>query len=210
MNGVLPFFGSVDWYREVVSSGECLINGQDVYRRQTPRNRCDIVGANGVQTLTVPVTMPETAKSGRCPMREVLISDHGNWRHVHWQTLASAYGMSPFFDFYADDIRPFFEERKWKYLFDYNLDITRTMLQLLGAENVDLRVVDKSSTSSSHFDNRSLQSSPQDSPHSSLHSSQFVYYQTFQRRHGFIPGMSILDLLFNEGPEAILKLEVEG
>lgn len=199
--GILPFFAPTDWYASVVAAGTCSINAADVYRRQTVRNRCDIVGANGVQTLTVPVTLPETARGGKCPMREVIISDHGNWRHVHWQTLASAYGMSPFFDYYADDIRPFFEERKWKYLFDYNLDITRRMLELIGAGNIEVRLTDERfaqpETTASTGAPRSLSSSP---------SPTKPYYQTFQRRHGFVPGMSILDLLFNEGPESILKL----
>ena len=64
-------------------------------------------------------------------MRDIRISDHGNWRHLHWQALVSAYGETPFFEYYADDIRPFFEECRWKYLLDFNLDITHTLCSLL-------------------------------------------------------------------------------
>ncbi len=200
--GVLPFFAPTDWYASVLADGTCKINTADVYRRQTVRNRCDIVGANGVQTLTVPVTLPETARGGRCPIREVVISDHGNWRHVHWQTLASAYGMSPFFDYYADDIRPFFEERKWKYLFDYNLDITVKMLELIGAEGIEVQLTDEAIAQPG----QAIQVTTKQCSSPSVPVPVKPYYQTFQRRHGFIPGLSILDLLFNEGPEAIMKL----
>ncbi len=200
--GVLPFFAPTDWYASVLADGTCKINTADVYRRQTVRNRCDIVGANGVQTLTVPVTLPETARGGRCPIREVVISDHGNWRHVHWQTLASAYGMSPFFDYYADDIRPFFEERKWKYLFDYNLDITVKMLELIGAEGIEVQLTDEAIAQPGQV----VQVTTKLCNFPSAPALTKPYYQTFQRRHGFVPGMSILDLLFNEGPEAIMKL----
>ena len=67
----------------------------------------------------------------KCAMRDIRISDHGNWRHLHWQALVSAYGETPFFEYYADDIRPFFEEHRWKYLLDFNLDITHTLCSLL-------------------------------------------------------------------------------
>jgi hypothetical protein len=134
-----------------------------------------------------------------CSIREVLVSEHGNWRHQHWEALKSAYGMSPFFDYYQDDIHPFFDEEvfranNWQRLFDYNLAIMRKMLDLIGVKK-EIK----------------LTSLPPTPPQGGrvVHVPVNVpvhYYQTFQRRHGFIPGLSILDLLFNEGPEAILYL----
>ena len=107
------------------------IDGTERWQKQTERNRCTIVTANGTQCLTVPVTVP----SARCRTDEVLISDHGNWRHVHWNALCSAYGTSPFFEFYADDIKPFYDNR-WEKLVDYNRDITLKMLHLIGLDDV--------------------------------------------------------------------------
>lgn len=182
------YFGPVSWYAAIANGGGAAICDSEDYRKQTERNRCRIATANGVQLLTVPVTLPPSAQGGKCPIRQVRISDHGNWRHLHWQALQAAYGMSPFFDYYADDLRPFFEKR-WDYLFDYNMEITATMLRLLGI-NAEV----------------TLTHDPVSLSCDDLGDNTVSYYQTFQRRHGFIPGMSILDLLCNEGPESVLKL----
>lgn len=193
------YFGSVDWYRQLVcAEGDIYIDACENHVKQTARNRCEIATANGKQTLSVPVSIPPSFRRGMgrgCSIREVLVSEHGNWRHQHWEALKSAYGMSPFFDYYQDDIRPFFDEETfrandWQRLFDYNLAIMRKMLDLIGVKK-EIKLT-------------SLPSTPPQGGrvvHVPVH-----YYQTFQKRHGFIPNLSILDLLFNEGPEAILYL----
>ncbi|MBO5614170.1 MAG: WbqC family protein [Prevotella sp.] len=200
------YFGSVDWYRQLVCAEEDIyIDACENYVKQTSRNRCEIATANGKQILTVPVTIPKPdstlgENTRGTSIREVLVSEHGNWRHQHWEALKSAYGMSPFFDYYQDDIRPFFDEEvfranNWQRLFDYNLAIMRKMLDLIGIER-EIKVT-------------SLPPTPQQGGRV-VHVPVNVpvpYYQTFQRRHGFIPNLSILDLLFNEGPEAILYLK---
>ena len=121
------YFGPVQWYQKL-NRHRCIIEQHDNFVKQTYRNRCVIASANGPQTLTVPIERYDGLK---CAMRDIRISDHGNWRHLHWQALVSAYGETPFFEYYADDIRPFFEEHRWKYLLDFNLDITHTLCSLL-------------------------------------------------------------------------------
>lgn len=204
------YFGSVDWYAQIVRSQEPVtIDGKERFVKQTERNHCLIATANGVQKLTVPVTLPS---GGKTPICDVRISDHGNWRHLHWQALSSAYGMSPFFDYYADDIRPFFE-RKWEYLFDYNYEIAQKMMELvnpndhvnpstapLSGEGMTSRAESYAPLNPIYFPSTGSGAGDGVSP----------YYQTFQRRHGFLPGMSILDLLFNMGPEALLVLRNVG
>ena len=133
------------------------------------------------------------------PVKNVLVSEHGNWRHQHWEALKSAYGMSPFFDYYQDDICPFFDEEvfkanNWQRLFDYNLAIMRKMLDLIGVK----KEIKLTSLPPTPPQGERVVHVPVNVP---VH-----YYQTFQKRHGFIPNLSILDLLFNEGPEAILYL----
>lgn len=201
------YFGSVQWYARIARSKEPIfIEAHENFTKQTERNHCRIATANGEQKLTVPVTLRH---DGKTPVSEVRISDHGNWRHLHWQAIASAYGMSPFFDYYADDILPFFEE-KWELLLDYNMEITQKMFSLLGIEKKILLTDTYQGATEKHQQpegrHQGTENTCQDTD--TNHTDDVCkYYQTFQRRNGFIPGMSILDLLFNEGPQALLILK---
>ena len=121
------YFGPVQWYQKLNRYDKCLIERYDHFVKQTYRNRCIIMTTQGPQSLTVPIEKFEALK---CPMKDVRISDHGNWKHLHWNALMSAYGESPFFEFYTDDIRPFFE-KQWKYLYDFNWEITEKVCELL-------------------------------------------------------------------------------
>ena len=121
------YFGPVQWYQKLNQSDRCLIERHDHFIKQTYRNRCVIATTNGLQALTVPI---ERFEGAHCAMLNIRISDHGSWRHLHWNALQSAYGESPFFEFYADDIRPFFE-RRWDFLVDFNMEITQKMCELL-------------------------------------------------------------------------------
>jgi hypothetical protein len=188
------YFGNIEWYRNILSALKTygttdalkdIIDAEEHWQKQTERNRCIIATANGTQMLSVPITVPDYAQKP-VSTGDILISDHGNWRHLHWNALASAYGMSPFFDYYADDLKPFFSE-KWEKLYDYNLAITNKVIELLGGDEIIKRCIFEKSTADA--------------------ASAKPYYQTFQKRHGFIPNLSILDLLFNEGPASILYLK---
>lgn len=175
------FFGPVSWYAQLARATEPVyIEAHENFQKQTMRTRCRIATANGVQTLSVPV-------NGAGSIRDIRISDHNNWRHLHWQALASAYGSSAFFEYYADDIAPFFE-KKWEFLFDYNLEITHKMCELIDIQP-DIRITEQ-------YEGRQLPPETELKP----------YYQVFRSRHGFLPDLSILDLLFNMGPEAVLCL----
>ena len=251
------YFGPVQWYQKL-NRHRCIIEQHDNFVKQTYRNRCVIASANGPQTLTVPI---ERYDGMKCAMRDIRISDHGNWRHLHWQALVSAYGETPFFEYYADDIRPFFEEHRWKYLLDFNLDITHTLCSLLdvrpdltlsdhyidadeticGSGSLDGAAAGLSEAFESFggavkgFDgaaesfggavkgldgaSESLGSSSACSlfvdyrdairPKHPLPDAEFEarpYYQVRAQRHGFLPNLSVLDLLFNEGPEGIFWL----
>ena len=244
------YFGPVQWYQKL-NRHRCIIEQHDNFVKQTYRNRCVIASANGPQTLTVPI---ERYDGMKCAMRDIRISDHGNWRHLHWQALVSAYGETPFFEYYADDIRPFFEEHRWKYLLDFNLDITHTLCSLLDVRpdlTLSDHYIDADETicggggisgAAAGFEeaNKGLNGAAEsfggavkglDGASESLGSSSacslFVdyrdairpkhplpdaefearpYYQVRAQRHGFLPNLSVLDLLFNEGPEGIFWL----
>lgn len=168
------YLGPVSYYGHLLRSGEQDVDVNEPYQKQTLRTRCVIDSPNGPLTLSIPV---EKMAHGT-PMRDVRISDHGNWRHQHWQALCSSYRQSPFFDYYADEFAPFYEKR-WEFLVDYNEALKQVVL-----EQMDVAHMAKM-------------------PEKPLADT---YYQVFAHRHGFLPDLSIVDLLFNMGPEAVLYL----
>jgi hypothetical protein len=216
------YFGPVQWYQKLNRYDRCIIEQYDSYQKQTYRNRCIIATANGTQALTVPVehnhplasqchTPKEGMNNGQL-VKDLRISDHNQWRRVHWNALQSAYSESPFFEYYADDIRPFFEQ-KYEFLVDFNEAIRETVCQLI---DIHPRVVHSSqfivhsplsesvASQSQLKDFRDVISAkhPQADPAFTAKS----YWQVFQHKHGFLPNLSILDLLFNMGPESVFYL----
>ena len=195
------YFGPVQWYQKLNQSDRCLIERHDHFIKQTYRNRCVIATTNGLQALTVPI---ERFEGAHCAMLNIRISDHGSWRHLHWNALQSAYGESPFFEFYADDIRPFFE-RRWDFLVDYNMEITQKMCELLDIQpHSTLTDAYASADEEGVTDYRDAIRPKNPLPDNSFQPRR--YYQVYEQKHGFQPNLSVLDLLFNEGPEAVLYL----
>lgn len=173
------------------------------FQKQTFRNRCVIATTNGLQALTFPIE-----RGGADLIQDIRISDHGNWRHLHWNALTTAYSESPFFEYYQDDIRPFFEQR-WEYLIDYNEAIREKICELLDicpkvAFTQQYQSKDEIAADGDYTDYReSIR------PKHPLQDADFTpqpYYQVFKRKHGFQANLSILDLLFNMGPESIFYL----
>ena len=124
------YFGPIQWYQKLYRYDQTLIEQYDSYQKQTYRNRCVIATANGLQALTVPVEHNVQRSMFNVQCKDLRISDHNQWRRVHWNALQSAYSESPFFDYYADDIRPFFE-KKYEFLVDFNEAIRQTVCDLL-------------------------------------------------------------------------------
>ena len=198
------YFGPVQWYQKLYRYDSVLIEHYETFPKQTYRNRCLIATTNGVQALTVPVchtTDPSTLHQ--------IISDHGNWRHLHWQALQSAYGESPFFEYYEDDIRPFFTERNWERLVDYNDAICQKMCELLDI-HPNISATTDYTPSTIHYPSSTINDfreviNPKH-PGDDADFQPRPYYQVYQQKHGFLPNLSILDLLFNMGPESIFYL----
>jgi hypothetical protein len=196
------YFGPVQWYQKLKRYDHCVIEQYDSYQKQTYRNRCVIATANGLQALTVPVDhSPLTIDHVQC--KDLRISDHNQWRRVHWNALQSAYSESPFFEYYADDIRPFFEQ-KYEFLIDFNEAIRQKMCELLDIETSVSYSSGFRVQGSGFMDFREVihAKHPQDDPEFQPRS----YWQVFQHRYGFQPNLSILDLLFCMGPEAVFYL----
>ena len=207
----------MQWYQKLNRYDECLIERHESFIKQTYRNRMIIPTTNGPLSLTIP-TNHDTSMA----MKDIRISDHANWRHVHWNALMSAYGESPFFEYYQDDIRPFYE-KKYEFLFDFNMEIMEKMIELLDIRpNVSVtdRYVLSEERRVKSEEYTSLEAQAQLNtqmrdfrdvirPKKPLPDIEFEpkrYYQVYEQKHGFLPNMSILDLLFNEGNEAIFYL----
>ena len=191
------YFGPVQWYQKLYRADEAVIERCESFQKQTYRNRCIIANTQGTQALTVPVE--RSSSPVICDLR---ISDHGNWRHLHWNALLSAYGESPFFEYYQDDIRPFFEKR-WDFLLDFNEAIRETVCELL---DIQPKV---SFTAAFVKDSSMPDYRYMIQPKHPGIDADFCprrYYQVYESKHGFMPNLSILDLLFNMGPESIFWL----
>ena len=192
------YLAPVQYYTKLASFDEIRIETEENYQKQTYRNRCLIASANGIQALTVPVEKPETQKS---PTRDIRVSNHGNWRHLHWNALVSAYNMSPFFEYYADDFRPFYE-KKYTFLVDYNDALQSAICNL-----TDIHPVIKHTTKYEPLVENDFRNVID--PRHPIADETFTpatYYQVFKEKHGFLPNLSIVDLLFNMGPESVLIL----
>ena len=199
------YFGPVQWYQKLYRHEEAEIEQWESFQKQTYRNRCLIATTQGVQALTVPVERKEeSGKRKENTIKDMRISDHGNWRHLHWNALMSAYGESPFFEYYQDDIRPFFEKR-WDYLFDFNEAIREKMCELLDIQpKISFSLEFKVYSLEKEKDFREAIRPKHPLPDPDFEPKP--YYQVYQQKHGFLPNLSILDLLFNMGPEGIFYL----
>jgi hypothetical protein len=192
------YLGPISYYRHWRANDFRWMECHEHYLKQTWRNRCVIATANGPMTLSIPVE----SNHGR-GIRDIRISDHGNWRHLHWNSLASAYNSSPFFEYYADDFHPFFE-KKIDFLFDLNEQLRITLCDLLQI-SADVHYTETYQAPGDALDVEDLRACfhPKKQPDPE---AQEPYYQVFQSKFGFIPNLSVLDLLFNMGPESILYL----
>ena len=191
------YFGPIQWYQKLYRYDHCLIEQYDSFQKQTYRNRCVIATANGTQALTVPVI-----HNGEL-VKDLCISDHNQWRRVHWNALQSAYSESPFFEYYVDDLHPFFEQ-KYDYLLDFNEAIRQKICELIDIHpNVEY-TTEYISHLSPLTDFRDVINAKHPQPDEGFTPKE--YWQVFQHKHGFLPNLSILDLLFNMGPESIFYL----
>jgi len=198
------YFAPVQYYWHWRRSEQPIVEACEHYIKQTWRNRFVIGTANGPMTLSLPVEASAEKKN----VRDIRLSEHGNWQHLHWNSIESAYNSSPFFEFYADDLKPFYE-KKPRFLFDFNEEIRRIMCELLEIE-------DRSMLTTSYASEVEIPALWLDL-RNVIHPKKKIelvdptfkpepYYQVFDRKFGFQPNLSILDLLFNMGPEAILYL----
>ena len=192
-------------YFALLAKGHAIIEKHSHYTRQTYRNRYNILAANGPLSLSIPV---EKQKNQKVADKDVKIAWHTPWQHNHWHSLVSAYNSSPFFQFYCDDLEPFFT-KKYKWLFDYNMESTEIICELLGIDvKIDFTKEFHHHPEEDIIDLREAIHPKKIDQNGDLTGVTIIpYKQVFDERFGFQENLSILDLLFNKGPEAVLVLE---
>jgi len=195
----LTYFGPVQFYSKFFLEGSKVIEQYDHYIKQTYRNRCIIFGANGPVLLTIPVKRKHGIKN---PGKDIMIDYDTDWRRLHWRGILSAYNSAPFFEFYRDTIEPFYL-KKYNFLVDYCFDIITEMLVAIDIQtDVSLSKEyifpgDKSIL----YDFREMITPKKDSREDKMF-QPVKYQQVFGEKYKFIPNLSIIDILFNMGPEA--------
>ena len=196
------YFGPIYYYAVLVKTEKVYIEQFENFIKQTYRNRCVILGGNGPMQLIVPVV------KGRGPktlIKDLQISYDTDWQRNHWRTIFSAYSSSPFFEYYKDDIQPFFET-KHKFLLDFNLKIHETVCELLEVENTAGLTAGFEKVPEGTINLRES-ISPKIKTQNNTNFQPVKYTQVFSDKLGFVPNLSILDLLFNEGPNGYSVLE---
>jgi hypothetical protein len=189
------YLAPIEYYFQLINSNEAIIDTHENYVKQTFRNRCQILSPNGVQNLTIPLVKARQRKV----INKVEIAYDDNWRKLHWKSFESAYRSSPYFEYYEDDFYPFYHEKEYKYLVDFNEAMQAKIIELLSLE-VNI------TKSDSYIENVATANDFRNSisPKNTTSLSFASYIQVFGgERNGFNPNLSILDLLFNEGPNAV-------
>ena len=219
------YLAPISYYACLMHAPQVFVEQHEHYHKQTYRNRCRIVAANGVMDLSIPVVTFNNQA-----IRKVEIDYSKPWQRQHWLSLEAAYRSTPFFEYYEDDLKPFYQQQEIKYLFDFNARLQQVICDLIDLHPQTILTQDFVMPEAAGFcssdacldlreaavalDLREVTASldlreaihPKKNLPQMLHYHSQKYTQVFEQQLGFVADMSIVDLLFNMGPESILLL----
>ena len=187
------YFPSISHYITMVQADEIEFEMDDNFQKQTNRNRMYIYSANGLQLLNIPV---KHLSENHQKYKDIIIDDSYDWQKNHYKSLESAYKNSPFYEYFIDDILPIYQKKN-KFLVDLNLETFEVVNECLGISLPYTKSTEYFHTVENQKDFRKLVNGKKDK------TIIEPYTQVFEEKHGFIPNLSILDLLFNEGRYAV-------
>lgn len=194
------YLGSVHYYARLAYHQQVVIEQQEHFIKSTYRNRCYIATADGKLRLSVPLLK---GRGLRKTIKDVKISYDHAWQNLHWHSLETAYRSSPYFEFYEDDFRPFYEQQ-FTYLLEFNQQLCQLVLDLLQVE-VKVKYTTSFQKKVEEADFLDFRSAIHPNPLKANIDEKYTpptYHQVFDTKRDFIKNLSILDLLFNEGPNS--------
>jgi len=189
----ISYLAPIEYFAFLIQKKEVFIESQEHFVKQSIRNRCFIYSTKGVHNLTIPKYRKSSSKT---VISNIKISNINNWKRNHYESIKCSYNSSPFFEYYKDSFREFYESEESN-LFKFNLRLIYRILELLK--------IKKEINLTTYYEH---EFAGNDLRNYKFYSNNLVTYtQVFEDRHGFIPNLSIIDLLFNIGPETTEYLE---
>ena len=189
------------YFYYLLNAEKVILERHEHFVKQTFRNRAEILSANGKLSLSIPLVK----NSDKEIISKKQISYAENWQHIHWRAISSAYKNSPYFEYFEEEFKPFYNN-KFEFLFDYNLQLIQTILKILR--------IKKEIYFSESFEKETEYLDLRDNIHpkninSELNFPQNEYRQIFSDKLGFTKNLSVIDLLFNKGLETNDYLSVK-
>ncbi len=188
------YFPPIEYMAHFVNNNKINIEVQETYPKQTYRNRCRIMTANGILDLSIPITKPSgnTSKT-----KDIKLLYQERWQINHWRAMVSAYSGSPFFLYYQDELESFFNVKE-NLLIDLNSSILQTLLELLEID-CEVNYTEEFIKPNTLLNDFRFSITPK----KNVNKNHFeTYTQVFSDKFSFCPNLSILDLIFNLGPES--------
>ncbi|MBC8265456.1 MAG: WbqC family protein [Flavobacteriales bacterium] len=185
---LISYLAPIGYYAILLQNSNCEIEQYEHFVKQSIRNRCDIYGANGKLTLSIP---KQRKASSKTLIKDIKIAYNHPWQKEHWKSICSAYRSSAYFEFYEDLFVPFYEKNE-TFLLDFNLKLQEVVFKCLQIKD--------SSTLTKSYQKKILKNDFRNSIFEIKNTLK--YHQVFEDKCGFIPNLSIIDLLFNLGPES--------
>jgi len=187
----------VSWMAVALKYQNVSVELYETYPKQTFRNRCNIATSNGILNLSIPVIK---VNGNHTQTRDILIDNSKNWQQLHWRSIITAYNKSPYFLYYRDMIEPLYRN-KHKNLITLNQEFLNVLLPVLNIRTIRIRNTEEYIFEPECINLRNS-FNPKQQPYQIVVKTLPRYMQVFEEIHGFIPDLSILDLLFNLGPDA--------
>lgn len=194
------YFPCIAWYQSFLQAANPIIECYEYFERTTFRNRCEVAGPNGKITLSIPL---ERGRNQRTVMKDVRVCNKEKWQLLHFKTLSASYRRTPYFEYYEEELRPLFEKH-YNFLMDINLDSLQLLNKLLKL-NHSYALTEAYEKAPERALNLRRTFDPK------MNAFDFlpVYMQNFEERHGFIPNLSTLDLLFSCGHRGVELFNVK-